>query len=74
MTLKRANKPFGISVRMPDNDPLSAPHLLGESWSGERWFETAVERDKAYIGMMKNPGNYRKGDSPSVILTKIDPV
>lgn len=52
---------------------MSAPHLLGESWAGERWFETEAERDNAYEGMMRNPGNYRKGDRPSVQLTKVDP-
>jgi len=26
-----------------------------------------------YNSMMKNPGNYRKGDRPSTQLTKIDP-
>jgi len=52
---------------------MSAPHLLGESWSGERWYDTEDERDGAYEGMMRNPSNYRKGDRPSIQLTKIDP-
>jgi hypothetical protein len=52
---------------------MSAPHLLGESWAGERWFETVEQRDNAFDGMMRNPTNYRKGDRPSVQLTKVDP-
>ncbi len=52
---------------------MSAPHLLGDEWSGERWFESAEERDRVYSSMLKNPGNYRKGDRPSMQLSKIDP-
>lgn len=52
---------------------MSAPHLLGEAWAGERWFDTEGERDTAFDGMMRNPTNYRKGDRPSIQLTKIDP-
>lgn len=68
-----AQKPYGIIVKMPENDPMSAPHLLGDDWAGERWFDTAEERDKAYDGMLHNPGNYRKGDRPSIQLSKVDP-
>jgi len=68
-----AGKPFGIVVNLPQNDPMAAPHLLGDAWSGERWFESAEERDRVYNSMLKNPGNYRKGDRPSMQLSKIDP-
>lgn len=57
---------------MPANDPMSATHLLGESWSSERWFDTAEERDQALLGMETQPPYYRQGDTPSVILEKID--
>jgi len=73
MTDSPQAKPYGIVVNMPADDPMSAPHLLGENWSGERWYESASERDRAYEGMMRNPGNYRKGDRPSTILRKVDP-
>ena len=53
-----AGKPFGIRVELPTNDPMSAPHLLGADWS-------------AMEGMLKQPGYYRKGDTPSVRLTKV---
>lgn len=67
-----SNKRFGIVVKMPDNDPMSAPHLLGDAWSSERWYDSAEARDKAYAGMLENPGNYRKGDKPSIELTKVE--
>ncbi|MFT5894929.1 MAG: hypothetical protein ACI8VW_001802 [bacterium] len=73
MSAKNDAKPYGIIVKMPQNDPMSAPHLLGESWAGERWFETEERRDSAYEGMKRYPGNYRKGDRPSIQLTKVDP-
>ncbi|MBX2885949.1 MAG: hypothetical protein KTR32_38685 [Granulosicoccus sp.] len=63
---------FGIRVAMPPNDPLSAPHLLGESWHSERWYDTEAERDRAFQKMEKQPPYYRRGDSPSVTLEKIE--
>lgn len=66
-------KPYGIKVTMPEGDPMSEPHLLGDAWSGSRWFATATERDAALAGMRKQPAYYRQGDSPSVELTAIDP-
>jgi len=52
---------------------MSAPHLLGDSWSGQRWFDTAEERDAALLAMRQHPRYYRRGDSPSAVLEKIDP-
>lgn len=63
---------YGLRVRMPDNDPLSAAHLLGESWNTEKWFETEEDRDRAQRMMEEQPPYYRKGDTPSVIIEKID--
>lgn len=68
-----ATKSFGISVSMPDNDPMSAPHLLGDDWAGTRWYDTAEERDTAFDAMQNHPRYYRKGDTPSIVLEKIDP-
>ena len=65
------NLKFGVRVSMPENDPLAAPHLLGDAWSNERWFETESERDTALLSMEQQPTYYRKGDNPSVILEKI---
>ncbi len=66
-------KPYGIRVQMPKDDPLAAPHLLGDEWTGHRWFKSAEQRDHAFQEMARQPANYRKGDKPSISLTKIDP-
>lgn len=65
-------KRYGIRVEMPANDPLSAAHLLGKEWASERWFATESERDRAMQGMQQQPPWYRKGDSPSVNVSKIE--
>jgi len=72
MSVENSKTRYGIVVKMPDNDPMAASHLLGESWSSERWYVSAEARDKAFDGMQKDPGNYRKGDRPSVQLSKVD--
>jgi len=66
-------KPYGIAVTLPDGDPMSAPHLLGDEWSGTRWFATAEERNAALASMKNQPAYYRVGDTPSVQLETIDP-
>ena len=71
--MSAARKDFGISVKMPENDPMSAPHLLGDDWNSTRWFESAAERDAALVEMKNHPRYYRIGDAPSIILEKIDP-
>lgn len=53
---------------------MSAPHLLGADWQSVRWYRSAAERDQAYAGMVRQPPWYRRGDTPSVRLEKIDPV
>ncbi len=65
-------KRFGIEVKMPAGDPFLAPHLLGDEWSGARWYDTAEHRDAALADMENHPNYYRKGDSPSIVLRKID--
>ncbi len=66
------NKKFGISIKLPDNDPMSAAHLLGDDWVGERWFDSAAARDAAIEDMQNHPRYYRKGDTPSIVLSKLD--
>lgn len=73
MAVSENTKTFGIRVQLPANDPFSAAHLLGESWSGSRWFETREQRDSVLRAMRRQPGNYRKGDIPSVEYTEINP-
>lgn len=72
MNTTNNEKRFGISVKMPADDPMSAPHLLGDDWSSERWYASAEERDQAYMDMQRQPPYYRAGDTPSVVLAKIE--
>lgn len=67
------NKPFGVKVELPASDPFRMSHLLGDDWAGTRWFATAPERDAAMADIIKQPGNYRIGDKPSIIVSAIDP-
>lgn len=65
-------KPFGVKVELPANDPFRFPHLLGDEWVGTRWYATAEERDTAMAAIIKQPGNYRRGDKPSILVTPVD--
>jgi len=65
-------KKFGIKVRLPSGDTMAASHLLGDNWHTFRWFETVEKRDEAYAEMERQPPYYRKGDSPTVVLEKIE--
>ena len=51
---------------------MSAPHLLGDDWQSVRWFESEEQRDRAQSEMERQPPYYRKGDSPTVVLEKIE--
>lgn len=64
-------KPYGVKIELPENDPFRVPHLLGDDWEGTRWFATATERDSAMAAIIKQPGNYRKGDKPSILVTPV---
>jgi hypothetical protein len=70
-TTTTSAKRFGILVEMPENDPLRAPHLLGDDWSRTRWYDTEAARDSALEEMLTQPPYYRKGDTPSIRLTKV---
>ncbi len=67
------SKPYGVKIELPGNDPFRMPHLLGDEWAATRWFATAAERDVAMAAILKQPGNYRRGDTPSIIVSAIDP-
>lgn len=66
-------KKYGIRGSLPPGDPLRAPHLLGDDWQWERWYETRAERDKAYGELQHQFRYYRKGDRPSQVLERLDP-
>ena len=65
-------KRYGIQITLPEDDPMRATHLLGEDWETFRWYDNAEERDEALRQMRNPPGFYRRGDSPSDILTKVE--
>lgn len=66
------NKRFGIQVTLPENHPFRLSHLLGEQWEAYRWYATVEERDRAFEEMRRKLPNYRIGDYPSQILTKVE--
>ena len=63
---------YGIRGKLPEGDPMSAPHLLGEGWQWTRWYDSKEKRDEVYEEMMQPFLYYRKGDKPSQILEKIE--
>jgi hypothetical protein len=65
-------KQFGIRGRLPPGDPMRAAHLLGEDWGWTRWYPSEAERDAAYTQMNAQFTYYRRGDRPSLLLSKID--
>ena len=65
------SKPYGVKIELPENDPFRVPHLLGDDWASTRWFATANERDSAMAAIIEQPGYYRKGDKPSILVTPV---
>ena len=65
-------KRYGIEVRLPPGDPMRSAHLLGDEWVGRRWYDSVSERDRAYDQMRQQPAWYRRGDSPTQMLSKIE--
>lgn len=57
---------------MPGGDTMTAEHLLGDNWLSHRWYDSEEKRDAALRDMERQPPYYRKGDSPTVILEKVD--
>lgn len=70
MTVETQQQRFGIRVTLPTDDPMRAPHLLGD-WKSERWYATEEERDRAYAATTKDLNYYRSGDVVSHIVEKI---
>lgn len=67
-----SSRRHGIVVTLPPNDPMAAPHLLGDDWSSTRWYDSAEARDAALIEMRRHPRYYRVGDAPSIELTPVE--
>lgn len=64
------NRPYGIRVSLPKNDTLT--RLLGDDWEQFHWYPSIEERDAAFEKMATRHGYYRKSDSPTQVLEKID--
>ena len=52
---------------------MSAHHLLGPDFEAFRWYDSREARDEAWDAMQRHPGYYRSGDTPTQVLSKIDP-
>ncbi len=72
MNENEASRQFGIKVSMPGGDTMTAEHLLGDNWESVRWFDSELERDEALKDMERQPPYYRRGDSPTVVLEKVE--
>lgn len=57
---------------MPNGDTMAAAHLLGDEWESYRWFDAEQKRDEALAEMHRQPPYYRTGDSPTVLLEKVE--
>lgn len=61
---------YGIRVTLPEGDTMRK--LLGDDWEKFHWYRTAKERDEAFERMAIRHGYYRKSDSPTQILEKLN--
>ena len=61
---------YGIRVTMPRDDTLR--NLIGDEWERFHWYPSAAERDRAFEKMTTRHGYYRRTDSPTQVLEKID--
>ena len=64
---------YGIRITLPPGDTMSATHLLGPDFEVFRWYGSRGERDEAFVAMQRHPDYYRSGDTPTQVLSKIDP-
>lgn len=64
---------YGIRITLPPGDTMAAPHLLGRDFKAFRWYESRAARDEAFEAMQRHPDYYRNGDTPTQVLSKIDP-
>ncbi len=65
-------KKYGVRMTLREHDPLTLPHLFGDSFAAERWFNTKKER-QAFLDSYQKPFiYYRKGDRPQFIYELIE--
>ena len=65
-----AERRYGIRVTLPRSDTFT--RLLGDDWERLHWYATEAERDLALEKMATRHGYYRKTDSPTQVLEKIE--
>lgn len=65
-------KRYGIRMTLPPDDPMRAPHLLGEDWQSARWFASPAERDVALEKLRREDIFYRRGDRQSLALEAVE--
>lgn len=64
-------KRYGIRITLRQNDPMRAPHLLGENWESFRWYDSADERDRAMAEMQRHLPYYLDDEQTSQILKSV---
>lgn len=65
-------KKYGIRITLTEDNPMRAPHLLGEDWEAYRWYDDPGARDQALEAMRTRLPNYRLGDLPSQIVEPVE--
>ena len=61
---------FGIRVTLPSGDTFR--NIIGDDWERVHWFADAAERDRTFEEMAERHGYYRKTDTPTQVLEKIE--
>ena len=51
---------------------MRLPHLVGEDWESNHWYDTEQERDDALAAMSRQLPYYREGDNVAQVFTKIE--
>lgn len=72
MNQSTTQKKYGIRMTLPPDDPMRAPHLLGDAWESFKWFASERERDRAMAELQNKHPYYRVGDYPSLVLAKVE--
>ncbi len=65
-------KRYGIRMSLPTDDPMRAPHLLGDAWQSARWYASPAERDTALEKLRREDDYYRRGDRQSLVLEPVE--
>jgi len=63
-------RPYGIRVRLPTTDTMRT--VLGDDWERLHWYPTEADRDHAFDAMAARHAYYRKTDTPTQVLEKIN--